>query len=84
MIELRTFPTDFPNCEVTVVTEQLADSAWATVATIQHSLDGATRTIDLPVSSRRFESQDDARDFGLRQASSWLESNMPREEKKTA
>ena len=84
MIERRTFPTDYAGCEITVVTEQLAENAWAAVATITHSLDGATRTIDLPVSPRRFESQAIAQDFGLRQATEWLEGNMPSDERKTA
>jgi len=84
MIERQTFPTDYAGCEVTVVTERLGDDAWAAVSTIHHFLDGATRTIDLPVSSKRFPSQDDARDFGLRQAMTWLERNMPHDERKTA
>jgi hypothetical protein len=84
MIERKTFPTDFAGCEITVVTEQFDDRAWAAVSTIHHFLDGATRTIDLPVSSKRFESQADARDFGLGQAMTWLEGNMPRDERKTA
>jgi hypothetical protein len=81
MIERRTFPTDFAGCEITVVTEQLGDAAWAAVSTIHHSREGATRTIDLPVSARRFESQHAAQDFGLHQATTWLEQNMPRDEK---
>jgi hypothetical protein len=84
MIERRTFPTEYEGCEITVVTEQLGDSAWAAVSTIHHSREGATRTIDLPVSTRRFESQADAEDFGLRQATGWLEKNMPSDERKTA
>ncbi len=84
MIERQTFPTDYAGCEVTVVTERLGDEDWAAVSTIHHFLDGATRTIDLPVSSKRFSSQDDARDFGLRQAMTWLERNMPHDERKTA
>ena len=84
MIERETFPTDFTGCEITVVTEQLDDQAWAAVSTIHHFLDGATRTIDLPVSSKRFPSQADARDFGLRQAMTWLDRNMPSDERKTA
>ena len=84
MIERQTFPTDYAGCEVTVVTERLNDEAWAAVSTIHHFLDGATRTIDLPVSSKRFPSQADARDFGLRQAMTWLERNMPQDERKTA
>jgi hypothetical protein len=84
MIERQTFPTDYAGCEITVVTESLGERAWAAVSTIQHSLEGATRTIDLPVSSKRFESQADARDFGLRQALTWLERNMPTEQRKTA
>ena len=84
MIERQTFPTDYAGCEVTVVTERLGEEAWAAVSTIHHFLDGATRTIDLPVSSKRFSSQDDARDFGLHQAMTWLERNMPNDERKTA
>lgn len=84
MIERRTFPTDYAGCEITVVTERLDDTAWAAVSTIHHSRDGATRTIDLPVSTRRFPSQADAQDFGLRQATDWLEHNMPPDERKTA
>jgi len=84
MIERQTFPTDYAGCEVTVVTERLGEEAWAAVSTIHHFLDGATRTIDLPVSSKRFPSQDDARDFGLRQAMTWLERNMPNDERRTA
>jgi hypothetical protein len=84
MIERQTFPTDYAGCEITVVTEQLGDRDWAAVSTIHHLLDGATRTIDLPVSSKRFESQADARDFGLRQATTWLDRNMSQDERKTA
>ena len=84
MIERRTFPTDYDGCEITVVTERLGDNAWAAVATINHFLDGATRTIDLPVSKRRFETQADAEDFGLRQATGWLDRNMRSEERKSA
>lgn len=84
MIERKTFPTEYAGCEITVVTEQLGETAWAAVSTIHHSLDSATRTIDLPVSGRRFETQAAAQDFGLHQATSWLERNMPRDQKKSA
>ena len=84
MIERTTFPTEYPGCEITVVTERLGDAAWAAVASIHHMLDGATRTIDLPVSAGRFETQAAARDFGLHQATEWLERNMPRAEKRSA
>lgn len=84
MIERRTFPTEYADCQIAVVTERLGDREWAAVATIHHSLEGATRTIDLPISPRRFETQADAQDFGLRQATSWLEQNMPRDQKKIA
>ena len=84
MIDRRTFPTDYAGCEITIVTEQLGESAWAAVATIHQHRDDATRTIDLPVSTRRFETQADAQDFALRQATEWLETNMPRDEKRVA
>ena len=84
MIDRKTFPTDYAGCEITVVTEQLGEGAWAAVATIHQYRDGATRTIDLPVPTRRFETQTSAEDFGLRQATDWLEANMPRDEKRVA
>jgi hypothetical protein len=84
MIERRTFPTDFVGCEITVVTEKLGDTVWAAVSTVHQSRAGATRTIDLPVSPERFASQSEAQDFGLQQALTWLERNMPRDERKTA
>ena len=84
MIERRTFPTEYHDCEITVVTEQLGEGAWGVVATIHQFRDGATRTIDLPVPSQRFETQADAEDFGLRQATGWLDANMPRDERNAA
>ena len=84
MIERKTFPTEFAGCEITVVTEQLADKSWAAVSTIHHFLDGATRTIDLPVSDKRFENQADARDFGLSNGTTRLDHNMRLDERKTA
>jgi hypothetical protein len=84
MIERKTFPTEYAGCEITVVTERLGDTAWAAVATIHHVLDGATRTIDLPVSTRRFETQAAARDSALHQATAWLDRNMPRDERRSA
>ena len=84
MIERRTFATEYPGCDITVVTERLGDQAWAAVSTIHHALDGGTRTIDLPVSSKRFATQTDAQEFGLHQATAWLEHNMPHDERKTA
>ena len=84
MIERQTFPTDYAGCEVTVVTEKLGENSWAVVSTIHHFLNGATRTIDLPVSNERFANQADARDFGLGQAMTWLERNMSHDERKSA
>jgi hypothetical protein len=84
MIQRRTFPTEYPGCEIHVVTEQMPGGEWAVVATVQHLRAGATRTIDLPVPSERFPSQADAQDYGLRQATEWLDRNLPHEEKQSA
>lgn len=84
MIERQTFPTEYAGCEISVVTERLSDHEWAAVSTIHHLMEGATRTIDLPVSNKRFENQADARDFGLGQAMTWLERNMPAAERKAS
>jgi hypothetical protein len=84
MIQRRTFPTDYPGCEVHVVTEQMAAGDWAVVATIQQTVEDATRTIDLPVPSQRFASEAEARDYGLAQAMRWIERNTPSAERKSA
>lgn len=75
MIERRKFPTAWEGCEISVVTEKDPDGRWAVVASIVQTSEDAVRNIDLPVIDRRFESQADAEDFGLRQAEHWLERN---------
>jgi hypothetical protein len=80
MIERAKFPTAWEGCEITVVTEPQRDGRWAVVAAIQQVTPEHTRTIDLPVPSETFATQEEAQAHGVAQAQHWLEKNMPRTE----
>jgi hypothetical protein len=80
MIERRKFPTPWENREIAVVTEQLRDGRWGVVVNIEDVTPEHTRTVDLPVPDRTFESRGEAESFALEQAQHWLEHNLPRSE----
>jgi hypothetical protein len=80
MIDRETFPTGWPGCEISVVTEQMRDGRWAVVAGITENSPERTRTVDLPVPSRTFDTREQAQAFGVEQAQRWLDENMPRTE----
>ncbi|HEV8585483.1 MAG TPA: hypothetical protein VGT02_11000 [Methylomirabilota bacterium] len=80
MVERERFPTAWPGCEISVVTEEMRDGRWAVVAAITENSPERTRTVDLPVSSQTFESHEKAQAFGVEQAQHWLDENMPRTE----
>ena len=80
MIDREKFPTAWEGYEISVVTERQRDGRWAVVAAINQTTPAHTRTIDLPVPSERFATQEEAQAYGLEQAQRWLEENMPRTE----
>jgi len=80
MIDREKFPTAWEGCEISVVTERQRDGRWAVVAAINHTTPEHTRTIDLPVPSETFATQEEAQAYGLEQAQRWLEKNMPKTE----
>jgi hypothetical protein len=77
MIQRKTFAVD-EGCEIALTTEQLADGAWAVVASIKHHREQSERIVDLPVPAARFASEQEAEAFGLRMAREWIERNLPR------
>src|SRR5947207_6026123 len=68
MIDRAKFPTAWAGCEISVVTERLRDGRWGVVAGIQEVTPEHTRTIDLPVPSETFATQEEAQSHGVEQA----------------
>jgi hypothetical protein len=80
MIHREKVPTAWADSEISVVTERLGDGRWAVVAGISQTTPEHTRTIDLPVPSETFATEEEAKAYGMLQAERWLEKNMPKSE----
>ena len=80
MIDRAKFPSGWDGCEISIVTESLRDGRWAVVAAIQETTPQHTRTVDLPVPSETFATREEAQAYGVEQAKSWLDKNMPARE----
>ena len=80
MIHREKVPTAWEGCEISVVTERLGDGRWAVVAGISQTTPEHTRTVDLPVPSETFATEEEAKAYGRLQAERWLEKNMPKTE----
>lgn len=76
MVHRKSYPAG-TDCEIALTNERLADG-WAVVVSVKHHTPGAERVVDLPVSSVRFETEQEAEAFGLRVGRDYLERNMPR------
>jgi hypothetical protein len=77
MIERKTVPVDDEN-SIGIVTEQMADSTWAVVASVTHQSPNGEKITDLPVSDTRYPTQAAAEDAGLNQGREWLARNVSR------
>ena len=77
MIERKHIPVD-AEYSVNIVTEQMADGAWAVVSSIKHESVTGEKVIDLPVRDDRYPSQSEAEDAGFSQARDWIDRNVSR------
>ena len=77
MIQRTTVPVDDEN-SIAVVTEQMADGAWAVVASVKHRSPSGEQIIDLPVIDARYVTQAEAEQAGVSQGRDWIARNMPR------
>ena len=77
MIERKDIPFDGES-SIHIVTEQMNDGRWASVASVTHRSPTGEQITDLPVSGERFASQAEAEAAAVAQARDWLERNMPR------
>ncbi|HET8575499.1 MAG TPA: hypothetical protein VFO18_00260 [Methylomirabilota bacterium] len=78
MIQRKTYPA-YGGWNIAIATEQMSDGKWAVVVTLKQSTGSAERTVDLPVSHERFDSQADAEHEGVRMARAWIDENTPKE-----
>ena len=76
MIQRTTVPVD-DESSIAVVTEQMADGAWAVVASVKHPSPSGEQIIDLPVSDARYSTQAEAEQAGVSQGRDWIARNMP-------
>lgn len=77
MVERETVPTSYRDCNISVVTEKMADGRWGVVATVTHSTEGAVKVIPVPLPAETFGSEADAREFAVRAAKTWIDENTP-------
>jgi hypothetical protein len=80
MADRDRFPTDRPDCTVSVVTERRADGTWGVVASIDHDTGAAVQVIPVPLAEGpggAFRTEEEARAYALEASHRWIEDNMP-------
>jgi hypothetical protein len=77
MVKRNSYPTNHPGCEITLTTERMKDDKWSVVATIEHHIGDGVQYTPLPVTSERFDTESDARTFGMAQAEEYLQRAEP-------
>lgn len=65
------------DCDVSVVTERMENSRWAVAVTVVQSTAGARQVTPLPMSHERFDSEAEAREWGLQAGREWIDRNTP-------
>jgi hypothetical protein len=75
MIERKTVPVDDEN-SIAIVTERMADGAWAVVASVTHRSPSGEAITDLPVHDTRYATQAEAEEAGLTQGRDWIARNV--------
>ena len=78
MIQRKTIPAR-GDYSIAVAREQMQDGRWSAVGTLQQPTPSGLRTIDLPVSDQRFESEAEAERFVVELAKAWIDRNTPAE-----
>jgi hypothetical protein len=76
MIQRKEVPVN-DEYSIAIVTEEMADTRWAVVATIKHRSPTGEQIVDLPVQNDRYATQVAAEEAGLSQARDWLAKNLP-------
>jgi hypothetical protein len=77
MVQRKRFeaPGDY---SIAVAAERMKDGKWLAVTTIQHATETGERNIDLPISTTRFATEEEAENFEVTRAREWIEKNAPR------
>ena len=77
MVNREHYPTMHDGCEISVVTEKMADGTFAVVANVTHDVGGAMQVTPLPVPDRTFETEEAAQAFGVMQAQEFIDQARP-------
>ena len=75
MVTRETYPTEYRDCAINVVAEQMADGGWAAVATVARYTGDAQEITPVPIQDRRFDSMEGARDYALAAGRDWIDRN---------
>jgi hypothetical protein len=77
MVNRENYPTTHEGCEISVVTEKMADGTFAVVAKVTHDVGGAVQVTPLPVPDQTFETEEAAQAFGVLQAQEFIDRESP-------
>ena len=73
-----TVPSQHPDYNISVATEQTAPGTWKAVATITHATDQAVQATPVPLNDEAFPDAAAAQRRAVAAASEWIDRNMPR------
>ena len=73
-----TVPSQHPEYNISVTTEETAPGTWKAVATITHATDQAVQATPVPPSDSAFSDAAAAQASAVAAATEWIDRNMPR------
>jgi len=75
--EVKRAAIEYRDQAIAVATERMKDGQWAAVARVAHHTRSAEDIFPVPVPDRRFTTEEEAREFGIKMARDWIDENMP-------
>ena len=72
-----TVPSQHPEYNIAVATEQTAPGTWKAVATVTHATDQAVQATPVPTSNEGFPDSASAQASAVAAACEWIDRNMP-------
>ncbi|HYE94386.1 MAG TPA: hypothetical protein VEA38_25355 [Terriglobales bacterium] len=77
MVKRHSIPTNYDGCEICITTERMKDGKWSVVANVENHVGDGVQTTPMPVTHERFDTEEDARAFGMAQANDYLARATP-------
>jgi len=73
-----TVPSQHPEYNISVTTEQTRPGTWKAVATVTHASDQAVQATPVPLDDTAFPDAEAAQANAVSAASAWIDRNMPK------